>query len=391
LALEQSRFFNSTAADPRRYSADNFAEYFRMLFGSGVQSLGNNLAVSPGAIDMKVSVGYGLALVDGYGYWLKDDGTGPWEATLVSAPLPRFASVVLHLDKRFDQQGVRLMVLYGEPATNPQLPPLTRTSAITELSLARIYIPAGAVQITEGNVVDERNDDELCGRIALRVDGGIMEEADPTVPAWAKQPDKPAYTANEVGVALPLGVQDGGHGGTTLSAAQNNLDIVRRTISTGYGNGADPNYWRNAISGYTYWNSNNTITNMPSGWGVATVLHNGGDFTVIYHVQSTGAIYRASGNASTSVCEWRQLHDSESNNVSPRLRLTASDDVSPTSTNHALQIGNTSTYNIAIDGNEIMARRNGAVSELYLNDEGGAVYINNHLAYHAGILTFQTS
>ena len=32
--------------------------------------------------------------------------------------------------------------------------------------------------------------------------GGIAQETDPTVPAWAKQPNKPTYTANEVG-ALP--------------------------------------------------------------------------------------------------------------------------------------------------------------------------------------------
>ena len=29
--------------------------------------------------------------------------------------------------------------------------------------------------------------------------GGVTEEKDPTVPAWAKQPEKPAYTADEVG------------------------------------------------------------------------------------------------------------------------------------------------------------------------------------------------
>ena len=32
--------------------------------------------------------------------------------------------------------------------------------------------------------------------------GGIAVETDPTVPAWAKQPEKPTYTAQEVG-ALP--------------------------------------------------------------------------------------------------------------------------------------------------------------------------------------------
>jgi hypothetical protein len=31
--------------------------------------------------------------------------------------------------------------------------------------------------------------------------GTITEESDPTVPAWAKQPQKPTYTAAEVGAA----------------------------------------------------------------------------------------------------------------------------------------------------------------------------------------------
>lgn len=36
--------------------------------------------------------------------------------------------------------------------------------------------------------------------------GGIQEETDPTVPDWAKQPQKPSYTAQEVG-ALPAGTK----------------------------------------------------------------------------------------------------------------------------------------------------------------------------------------
>lgn len=36
--------------------------------------------------------------------------------------------------------------------------------------------------------------------------GGITQETDPTVPAWAKAPEKPSYTAEEVG-ALPVGTE----------------------------------------------------------------------------------------------------------------------------------------------------------------------------------------
>ena len=38
------------------------------------------------------------------------------------------------------------------------------------------------------------------------IGGGITEETDPTVPAWAKAPEKPSYTAAEVG-ALPVGTE----------------------------------------------------------------------------------------------------------------------------------------------------------------------------------------
>lgn len=60
-----------------------------------------------------------------------------------------------------------------------------------------------------------------------------------------------------------------------------------------------------------------------------------------------------------------------------KVRITGTNDVTLTSTNHPLQIGPTSGLNIAIDGNEIMARNNGVVSELHLNNEGGPVFVNN--------------
>ena len=59
--------------------------------------------------------------------------------------------------------------------------------------------------------------------------------------------------------------------------------------------------------------------------------------------------------------------------TSPVLRLTDTTDVSASSTGHAFQIGATDSNNIAIDGNEIMARYDGSVATLYLQAEGGAV------------------
>jgi hypothetical protein len=79
----------------------------------------------------------------------------------------------------------------------------------------------------------------------------------------------------------------------------------------------------------------------------------------------------------------------------PRLRLTSTDDATVSSTGHALQIGLDNSTNVIFDGNEIMARNNGAVATLNLNPDGGAVTINNnteeasftiggHTVWHAG-------
>lgn len=60
--------------------------------------------------------------------------------------------------------------------------------------------------------------------------------------------------------------------------------------------------------------------------------------------------------------------------TTPRLRVTALEDVSLSSTLHGLQIGPTSGANVALDQNEIMARNNGAASDLHLNADGGTVH-----------------
>lgn len=59
--------------------------------------------------------------------------------------------------------------------------------------------------------------------------------------------------------------------------------------------------------------------------------------------------------------------------TAPRLRLTDTADVGLTSTGHALQVGLTASFNLALDTNEIQARNNGAASTLILNAAGGNI------------------
>lgn len=68
----------------------------------------------------------------------------------------------------------------------------------------------------------------------------------------------------------------------------------------------------------------------------------------------------------------------------PIIRATADTDASLSSTGHGFQIGSTDKANIAMDGNEIMARNNGAASILYLNSDGGDVRVNGNSIYRVG-------
>ena len=67
------------------------------------------------------------------------------------------------------------------------------------------------------------------------------------------------------------------------------------------------------------------------------------------------------------------------------IRITGTGDASLSSTTHGFQVGSTSGTNIIVDGNEIMARNNGAVSGLYLQNEGGVFEVGKATNNSTGI------
>lgn len=162
MALEESRFFDSVEQD-KEYYADDFAEYFRMFLTSGVWETGENLKVSP-ASGLSVNIGYGAAMVQGYGYWLKDNNAGLLAKNFTpAAVLPRIDRVVLRLDTSLQTRRIAIATLAGEPAAAPVAPELTRSGNIYELSLAQVRIGANVLSISAADITDERGDAELCG------------------------------------------------------------------------------------------------------------------------------------------------------------------------------------------------------------------------------------
>ena len=99
--------------------------------------------------------------------------TAPLNLTLsqASGTLPPIDRIVLRNDET--ERKPSIYVLEGAFSSNPQAPELVNNDVIQEKSLARIYIPAGAVEITQADIADERADETVCGFI-----GSQFEELD---------------------------------------------------------------------------------------------------------------------------------------------------------------------------------------------------------------------
>jgi hypothetical protein len=69
----------------------------------------------------------------------------------------------------------------------------------------------------------------------------------------------------------------------------------------------------------------------------------------------------------------------------PRLRTSATTSVSLASTNHGLQVGESTVGNIAMDANTIQARNNGAAANLSINPLGGSVILPDNTVTTANI------
>lgn len=177
MALEKSRFFDSVG-DDRTYQADQFAEFFRLILTDGIKNGGTNLKVTAPGTGMSVQVNYGSALIQGYAYWLEDDGVGVKSLTIgASASQPRIDRLVLQLDRSLSERKISLVVKAGTPASSPLPPQLSRTNNVYELSLAQIRVNSGAVKIETSNITDERYDASVCGLInsLITLDGSDFE------------------------------------------------------------------------------------------------------------------------------------------------------------------------------------------------------------------------
>ena len=155
-----SGFFNSVNGD-RLYNAQQMSEIFEGLITDGVyESVANKLAVQPNS-------GMTIQIATGRGWFAKHWVNNDSEYTLTVADsdviLNRYVAVCIKVD---ESDGVRNAVpylKYGEFATTPVKPTMTRTETVKEFCLAYVYVGAGVTEITGSAIEDTRANESLCG------------------------------------------------------------------------------------------------------------------------------------------------------------------------------------------------------------------------------------
>ena len=163
-----SGFFNSVNGD-RLYNADQMSRIFEGLITDGVYaSVGNKLAVQPNSgMTIQIATGRGW-----FGrHWVNNDSEYTLTVAESDVVLKRYVAVCIKVD---DTDAVRDAVpylKYGEFASNPVKPTMTRTETVKEYCLAYIYIGAGVSEIKGSDIEDTRGNEALCGWVT-----GLIEQ-----------------------------------------------------------------------------------------------------------------------------------------------------------------------------------------------------------------------
>lgn len=171
MALE-SGFFNSVNGD-RKYNAENISRYFEHIMSSGIfKSVTDCFKVSASS-GMTLTVAPGAGLIDCH--WVRAMAAETVTIPAAHAVLPRFDTVVLRYDPSDSVRAITLEVVSGTPAEEPAAPDPVRTSALHDLTLALVYVPAGASAITSANLTDVRDNEWYCGYVHSLVDTPILK------------------------------------------------------------------------------------------------------------------------------------------------------------------------------------------------------------------------
>lgn len=160
----------------RVYSAEQMSKYFKGIITDGVLMNVDGMFAVTASSGMVVHVATGRAFLDSR--WVENDTIIDLTIPAAHAILNRYDLVVARLD--YENRLITIAVKSGTAATTPTAPSVTRNTTYYELSLAKIYVAAGATSIVQSNITDTRADQTVCGYVT-----GLITQID-TATFWTQ-------------------------------------------------------------------------------------------------------------------------------------------------------------------------------------------------------------
>lgn len=163
----RSGFFNSYLGD-RKYSAEDWADYFRQFIGNGVYANPATSMQVQAAGKLAVKIAAGSCFINGYvGY---SDGSD-FLKLQYGGTYPRIDRIVIRLD--MTTRSIYPAVIRGNEAETPSPPDIIRKASVYDLCAADITVSANVTEIQQSDIADKRFDADVCGIVA-----GLIEQID---------------------------------------------------------------------------------------------------------------------------------------------------------------------------------------------------------------------
>lgn len=163
---QNSGFFDALLVNgeyDRLYSAADYCDNLATIIKTGVRYSPDNDLVVTAAGGMALSVGIGRAWINGHYFYNDAVYTGLTVATAPTGSNKRIDRVVVRLNTSVNVRGITLAIKTGTAAASPVAPALTRDGDIYEIALADIYIDAAQTVIDASDIVDQRENENVCG------------------------------------------------------------------------------------------------------------------------------------------------------------------------------------------------------------------------------------
>lgn len=151
---------NESGVDDRVYSAKDIRKPYNSVYSKGIKPEADGTAGEK--LKVTATGGMGIAVAEGEANldaWFENDGA--FNITLDnSIGTDRYDCVIIRND---DSENVRMPSIYIKSLSRvPTVADLTRNESIYEICVAYVKVTALATAITQSNIVDTREDGQLC-------------------------------------------------------------------------------------------------------------------------------------------------------------------------------------------------------------------------------------